>query len=389
MSETIYLDNVSGAPPSAKTVEECLSFLTSKWGNPYAPSSLGEAALKEVKKGYDALYALIGASDEETVIFTSSGAEGVNQVFHTCFKNETQQKGKNHYLTLAIDEAPAILSAGALETEGCLYDKLPIGKGGRIEPEAFEEALTPRTALLSLSWACGLTGVVQPVFELAAICKERGIALHLDATHILGKLFFDYEGLAPDFLTFNGDQLHAPPGTGALFVHKKQQVEPLIVGGMEQGALRGGSFNLPGFMALSHACSEAIDNVDFMTTEVARLRDQFEANVVAAVKGAEVLFGQSERLPHISCISFPGIHQETLLFLLREKGVVASFGGGGMQKLSPLLQSCGIDQKRAQCALSFSLSRETTEEALKVAVDHIVESVLYLKSVSGQLKEVF
>ena len=172
-------------------------------------------------------------------------------------------------------------------------------KSGRITAESIAEAITPRTALISLSWANGLTGVVNPIAEISSLCKERGILFHLDATHILGKLFYDLEEVGADFITFNGDHLHAPKGTGGLLIRHGVKCSPFILGGIEQAGHRAGSFNVPGLVALGVASRELIDCRDLLCTETARLRNQLENEMIA---------GYPEALPLQGARAHPKLH---------------------------------------------------------------------------------
>ena len=127
------------------------------------------------------------------------------------------------------------MAVGRLEQLGCVGKMIPATAAGYVNVEDLADSITPRTALVSLSWANGLTGVIQPLAGIAALCKQRGILLHVDATHILGKLLYDLEEVGADFISFNGDQIHAPKGTGGLYIKQGIKCSPLIAGGSEQG----------------------------------------------------------------------------------------------------------------------------------------------------------
>jgi cysteine desulfurase len=297
--------------------------------------------------------------------------------------------GKNQFITAATDEAPAIMSIGRLEQFSCLGKMAPVNPQGQVTAHAIAETLTPRTALVSLSWANGLTGVINPIEEIAALCNDRGVRLHLDATHTLGKLFFQSGDIPGHFISFNGDNLHAPKGTGGLFIKGDLKCSPFIVGGVEQAGHRAGSFNIAGLAALGEAAREALDARDLVCTEVARLRSHFEAGVLEAVPDSMVFFQDVERVPNSKAIAFPGISNEALLYTLNRGGVYGSIGGGSYQQIGLLLMASGIEECVAHSSVSFSLSRETTEEQIDQAIDIIAEAVQRLRKVSQQLvKEV-
>jgi cysteine desulfurase len=224
--------------------------------------------------------------------------------------------------------------------------------------------------------------VIQHLPDIADLCQQRGILLHLDATHILGKLFYELEDVQADFITFNGDQLHAPKGTGGLYIKHGVKCSPFILGGSEQGGLRAGSFNMPGLAGLASALKEAMDSRDYICTEIARLRDKLEDGIKKGYPRAAVFFQEQERLPHCTTIAFPDINNEALLFTLNRKGVYASMGGGQFQQLALLLMACGVEETLAHSSLSFSLSRYTTEEEIDKAISVIVETAHFLANMS-------
>lgn len=214
MAHGIYLDNNTTARPSEKALSKMMPFFTDRWGHPSSPHQMGQELYPAMQESYKAIYTLLGAKDSANFVFTSSGAEAVNHLFLASYQDISMPTGKNHYVASNVDEAPALMSIGRLEHLGCSGTMIHADKGGIVTVERLGDAISPRTALVSLSWANGLTGVVQPVVEISKLCEQRGIALHLDATHILGKLFFDLEEVNPTFISFNGGQLHAPKGTG-------------------------------------------------------------------------------------------------------------------------------------------------------------------------------
>lgn len=382
MPQDIYLDNSTTSRPSPQAVSRMLPFFSELWGLPTQPHRMGQELMGPMEEAYRSIYALIGAKEEDDVIMTSSGAEACNHVIASVYQDITLPTGKNHFLVSHTDEAPSLMAVGRLEQMGCMGKMLEPLQGGIVTKELVAEALTPRTALVSLSWADGLTGIIQPVQEIAALCQERGVLLHLDATHVIGKLFYDLEEIGAHFISFNGDQIHAPKGTGGLYIRRGVKLSPLIVGGLEQNGKRAGTFNVPGLIALGAAAKEALEARDYVGTEVARLRNHLEQGITEAVKEAVVLFHQQERLPHCTTIAFPGVASEALLYLLNRRKLYASIGGGSFQQIGLILVSCGVPEELALSAISFSLSRETEEEEIEKAIQIIVESVKQLRNLS-------
>lgn len=384
MKHGIYLDNGMVTQPSDKAIAAMIPFLREKWGTPSAPHQRGQELFPAIQDAYEKIYDLVGAKASETIVMTSSGAEAVNHLFLSTYQNVTLPTGKNHFLTSTLDEAPALMSIGRLEQMHCVGKMIQANKEGKITLEAVTEALTPRTALISLSWANGLTGVVNPVAEIGRLCKQRGILFHLEASHILGKVFYEIDEINAHYISFGGDHLHAPPGTGGLYIRDGVKCASFIVGGIEQAGHRAGNLNVAGLVGLGQASKEMLESRDLVCTEIARLRNLFETRLLEKISEAKVFFPEQERLPNISCVAFPGISNELMLFALNRRHLFASIGGGNFQQIGLVLIGCGVSEVLAHSALSFNLSRDTTEEEIERAVEIIAEEVTKLRKISHQ-----
>lgn len=381
----IYLDNSTTTKPSEKAISRMLPFFTDSWGVPSAPHQKGQELFHAMGESYKILYSFLGAKEEDHFVLTSSGAEAVNHVIHAAYREMTLQTGKNQFLTSACAEAPSIMAMERLDPLGCISKLIDVDTNGNITAETLAGAISPRTALVSISWANGLTGVIQPLQPIAELCKQRGILLHIDATHVLGKLFCENEEIQAQYISFNGDHLHAPKGTGGLLIKQGVKCPPFIAGGSDQGGLRAGPMNVPSLAALAAAAHEAIDSRDYVCTEIARLRNKLESGIVQGYPEAKILFGDQERIPTCACIAFPGIVNEALLYALNKKNVYASIGGGNLQQLTLMLAAIGVDPSLAQSAVSFSLSRYTTEEEIDRAIEIITEAALSLLKITESL----
>lgn len=387
MNNTLYFDNSMATKPSERSIAKMMPHFSEIWGNPMSPHTKGQELQPYIEESYKGLYNLIGATEQDLILFTSSGAEAVNTVFQSTYHEVTLNTGKNQFLASEIDEAPALMAISRLEKSNCVGKLVQPNKDCIITVDAIGDVVTPRTALISLSWANGLTGVINPVSHIASLCKDRGILLHLDASHILGKLFFELDDVGADFISWSGEILHAPQGTGALFIRKGVSFDPFIVGGLEQGGNRAGSYSIAGLAALSEAGHELIEARDYMCTEIARLRNKLEQGVESAVSGAKALFVDQQRVPHITAIAFPGVINEAFLYALNRKGLCACIGGGSFQQIGLVLKACGFDELTAHSAVSFSLSRHTTDHDVDRAIAIIAESVEQIRSFSQSFRE--
>jgi len=371
----------STTPISSKTLEEMLPFFQERWGSIASSHSMGSDLIPYVDMALKEIYHHFGAEDSDSFFLTSCAAEAVSQVIMGCYFGITRKTGKNHFLTTNHEEAFILRALQHLSEMKCHSTMMAVNVHGQLTLEALEEAITARTALVSLSWANGLTGVIQPVADLAEVCRKRGVLFHLDASDVIGKLFFRFDELKCDFLTFDGDRFHAPKGTGGLFM-RDIKIPPLIFGGNEQAYQRGGTLNTPFLAALKVACHEADSFRDHMGIEIARLRDKFEIKIREEIPEAKVFFKDVERLPHISAIAFPYVASDALLYALQNDGVYAQAGGGRTQQLTRLLTATGVEPSLAACAVSFSFSRATTEEEIDQAIPIIIKHAKRLKAIS-------
>ncbi len=366
MNEPVYLDSGTLARPSAHLLNQMIPFLKRHWQSVTAPYLDGKEPFTSINKSLENLRTFLGAGKRDLLHFCPSGGHAISHVYQSVYADHIAQNGKNHILTTDLEEAPIHLLGEQFEKLGVYQKKIPLNEKGQVTRENLEKALTPKTGLVSLSWANALTGVIHPIWELAELCKEKEILFHVDASAVLGKLYFKFEELPIDYLTFEGTMVHGPKGSGALFVKGGVDFTTSVPEGME-----GADLNLAPLIGLGIAIEELDASFDHLCMETARLRDHLEEEILRTIPEAKVHFKEAERLPNTTVISFPGITSELLAFHLKERGVFASFGGGRHQKLEHLLAACNIDGK---CALSFTLSRDTTEEEINRALGHIVDA---------------
>lgn len=377
----IYLDNHTTTRPCSPACDRMQFYLREMWGVPTQLHAAGKEVTENLEHHYQTIYDLFHASSEDSFIFTSSGTEAINHVILSSYFEIARKTGKNQFVTCALEDAPILMSLQRLSELGCQVKTVPVLKGGEIDLAALKDALNPKTALVSLSWAHGLTGVIQDIPEAAKICEAASVPLHVDATYAAGKVYISLQDVKIAYLSFAGDRLHAPKSTGGLFIHKDSVLAPLFVGGKEQAGLRASPFDMPSFAALSAACGQALLTMDQMTTEVVRLRDKLQDGLQSC--GAVTLFQDSFRLPNVLVVAFPGVWHEALLYALNRKGLMATFGGGSCQFLAKSLQLCSYEASLANSALSFALSRNTTEDEIEQAIRCIASEVQKLRKISG------
>jgi cysteine desulfurase len=368
MSKEIYLDHHTISRPSLAVIQLMNRYYCEKWGALFAPHQKGQELYADVDAALKKLYTFLGAREKSYFVLTSGGQEAAFQMFVNFYLDEVRETGRNHILTSSIEEAPILLSMSRLEELGCVAKLLPVDEMGRLKLD--EEAFKPKTALLSLSWANALTGVIQPVQEIIAKCHAKGVKVHLNASAMIGKLPISFDELGVDFLSFDGDKIHTPQGIGGLFQRKKPHQS---------------SHHVAALCALSLGVEEEFGRLEQFAMEAARLRDTFEMELKNVLPDTVVLFQEADRLPHIFCIAFPGVMAESLLYQLHRRKIFASLGGGQFQKLSSQLKCSGVADELCHSAVSFAISHETTEDDLAEALDIIVSTVRKLSTLSSAL----
>ena len=366
----IYLDHHSATKPSLSAIERMLVFFKSDWADPLASHFMGQQVVASIRKNTKRFADLLGLNPQDRIFCFQSRLEALSHLAFSHYRNIVYQTGKNQILTTNIEDVGSLEIWRGLEDIGCICRQIEVNEQGQITQEILDKAILPKVSILSLSWASPMTGVIHPLADLAELCKERGIILHVDASSVLGKAHLCLRDLPIDFLTLEGSLIHAPQGTSVMIVK-----EHTLFSCPQQ--------QMPASLAcLVAALEENIALFESICLETARLRDEFEQKISLQISDAKVLFTHVERLPNCSVIAFPNIHAEALLYLLNRKGVFASIGSGQYQLLSQILIKCHIASEVAYTAISFSLSYETTEEQIEAAVCVIVDCVRQLKKMT-------
>lgn len=253
---------------------------------------------------------LLGMGPSAVMMPITSSSEGLAHLLHSLYLEEIIPTGKNQILTTTIEDASTLLSIEQYRALGVISSQVPINEMGLITLETLESYVTPKTALLSLSWAHRLTGVVQPIAEIAHYCQKKGILLHVDMSIAIGTQYFELEDLPIDFVTIEGSRIGAPLGTGLLIIQNYRKLTPFMPSSI-QGMLRGGPLPMAGWLSCMVAIKERYEAREQMTIEVAQVRNRFEKVVEENLKGV-IFFKESERIPSVSCFALPLVSGELL-----------------------------------------------------------------------------
>ena len=262
---------------------------------------------------------------------------------------------------------------------------LPVNSDGVIDVEDLKNAITDTTALVSIMWANNETGMLFPIEEIGAICKERGVLFHTDAVQAIGKVPVDVKKVYVDFLSFSAHKFHGPKGIGALYIRNGQPLSPFFHGGEHMGGRRSGTLNVASIVGMGRAMELAVEALDFEKSNVRRLRDKLE-DALLEIPEMMVIGTKEQRVPNTILVSVKGIEGEAMLWDLNQSGIGASTGSACASEAlesNPVMEAIGAEADLAHTALRLSLSRFTTEEEIDFAIDVIQKAVIRLRAISS------
>lgn len=372
----IYLDNNATTAVDSRVFEAMLPYLKGMSGNPSSIHSYGQKAKGALTKSSKTLASIFGVESSE-VLFTSGATEALNLLIRSVSRGGS-------IITSSLEHA-AVLEPLKICGSQILYLDPEPGKGS-ISPKQIEEAIRPDTRMIVITAANNETGVQTDLEGVASVAEHLSIPLVIDGVALLGKEIFRIpKGVSA--ICFSGHKIHAPPGIGMAVVRKTFKLNPLIVGGMQQRGLRGGTENLPGIVALNRAI-ELIDENPSWVDKIISLRDKFEEGLLNHLPQIHIHGIQEKRISNTSNISFPGIDGETLLMYLDRQGIAASHGAActtGTLQPSRVLLNMGISNQIARSSLRFSFSRMNTIKEVEQSIAIITQVVQALEVNSNSL----
>ncbi|TLF32439.1 cysteine desulfurase family protein [Microbacterium sp. 5K110] len=376
---SLYLDNAATTPVRPEVVDAMAPYLTRWFGNPSSHHEVGEAAASALDDARARVAGVLGMRPGD-IVFTSGGTESNNTAIKGLVLG-VLPRGKRHLVTTAIEHESVLASADYLaRLHGVDVTHAPVDGTGLLDPDDLAAALRDDTALVSIGYANNEVGTVQDAATLAAVARERGVPLHLDAVQAAGWL--PLSGLGADALTIAGHKIGAPKGTGILAVRGRLPLEPLLHGGGQERGRRSGTPDVAGAVAIATALSLAEAERAAEAARVTDLRDTFIARVLHAVPGARLTGHPTRRLPGTASFVFPGINGETVLLELERRGIVSSSGSAcaaGSDEASHVLLALGIDADDARTAVRFTLPHGLTRN-LDVVATAVAEAVAAVRS---------
>ena len=379
MNYPIYLDYNATTPVDQRVLDVMLPYLTTHFGNAASRTHVfGMQAESAVAQARRQVAALIGAAPVE-IVFTSGATESINLALKGTF--EANSHRGSHIITVATEHKAGLDTCAHLEQLGAEVTYLTPDADGLITPEQVEAAIRPGTLLVSVMLANNETGVIQPLWAIAELARQRGILVHTDATQAVGKLPIDLADLPVDLLSFSGHKLYAPKGIGALFVRQKTPLLAQQDGGRHERARRSGTLNVPGIVALGEATELADTLMAEEAIRLATLRDMLETGILANVPDVQVNGSRAHRLPNTANLAFANVDGESLLMSLNEIAVSnGSACTAASTDPSHVLKTMGLSDDLAYSSVRFSLGRFTTESDIEQAVRHVSQVVERLRT---------
>lgn len=367
---TIYLDHNATTPLREEVQEAMLAVEAGEdlRGNASSIHRVGVGTRRRLSEARDAVAAVLGANPDE-IVFTGGGSEAINLAIKGTVWASPQPVP--HAVSTAVEHHAVLHALEWLERRGCGVTLCPVDVTGRVDPQAVAAALTPETVLVSVMLVNNEVGTIQPVAEIGALCRERGVLLHVDAVQGLGKLPVNVDELQCDLLSMSAHKLQGPQGVGALYVRRGVNLEPLVHGGPQEGRLRAGTENIAGVVGLATALSLADAERE---TTVARWRELREIlyRLPRELEAVRLNSHPDLTLPNCVNMAFMFCDAMSLTMNLSLRGICVSTGSActaGEVKPSHVLKAMGLSDRAAYGAVRFSMGRLTTAEELTATVE--------------------
>jgi cysteine desulfurase len=386
----IYLDNQSSTPLDPRVLEAMLPYFTEQFGNPHSESHVyGHNAMAAIETARGEVARLIGADPRE-IVFTSGATESNNLALKGAARftraHPVGDKVRDHLITLTTEHKCVLESAAALEREGFAVTYLPVEPRGLVSLDKLATAITDRTLLVSVMAAHNEIGVIQPLAEIGALCRSRGVLFHTDAAQAFGKIPLDVEPMRIDLMSISGHKIYGPKGIGALYIRRRPRVRllPLIDGGGQERGLRSGTLPTPLCVGLGRAAALARAEMGEEAQRLSQLRDRLYANLRRRVPDLQLNGDLEHRLPGSLNLSFPGV---TASALIEACPSVAMSTGSACTSASVepsyVLRALGLSDERANASIRLGLGRFNAAAEVDFAAEAIAAAVYRLRNGGG------
>ena len=384
---TIYVDNAATTKTSRTAIEAMLPYMDKIYGNPSSLHSVGQAAADALRKAREEAAEVLGCEPNE-ITFTSGGSEADNQALVSAAAIGAR-KGKKHIISTAFEHHAILHTLKKLEKEGFEVTLLDVHENGMVSAQQVADAIREDTCLVSVMYANNEIGSIQPIAEIGAVCKEKGVIFHTDAVQAVGHVHINVKEENIDMLSLSAHKFHGPKGVGLLYARKGVRLTNIIEGGAQERGKRAGTANIPGIVGMVAALKEANANIDANAEKVSALRDRLIEGL-EKIPHSALNGDRTKRLPGNVSFCFEGIEGESLLLLLDAKGICASSGSActsGSLDPSHVLLAIGRPHEVAHGSLRLTLSEENTQEEVDYIIEETTKVVKYLRDLSPVWKE--
>ena len=378
----IYMDNGATTRVTEPVFEAMKPYFCEIYGNPSSAHNFGYVSRHAIDAAREQVAKAINA-DVNEIYFTGCGTESDNWAVRGA-AYENVKKGR-HIITTAIEHHAILHTCAQLEKEGFEVTYLPVDEYGFVTPEQLEAAIRPDTTLVSIMTANNEIGTIEPIAELAAVCKKRGVLFHTDAVQAIGSVKIDVKAMGIDMLSMSGHKFHAPKGIGVLYIRKGVRLQQFMNGGAQERNRRAGTENLASIVGIGKAIEIATADIDAHNKKLSAIRDHMIERILKEIPYTRLNGHPTTRLPGNVNVCFRFIEGESLLMLLDAKGIAGSSGSActsGSLDPSHVLLAIGLPHEIAHGSLRLSLSEENTMEEADYVVDALVEIVSRLRSMS-------
>lgn len=391
MKRSAYFDHNATTPIRPEVREGMEPYLREQYGNPSSVYAFGQQARKAVDEAREAVASLIGAGDPYEVLFTSSGTEADNLAIQgVAFANRSRGQ---HIVVSAVEHHAVLNTCRYLEEHhGFRLTIVPVDGTGRVDPQRVAQSLTRETILVSIMHANNEVGTIQPIAEIGALCRARGVLFHTDAVQTLGKLPIRVDSLNVDLLSMSAHKIYGPKGVGALYIRQGTRLHALLHGGAHERNRRAGTENVAGIVGFGVACQLAAQELGVGVglereeqPRLAGLRDQLQRGLMERIPCLRVNGHPTERIANTLNVCIEYVEGEALILGLDLEGVIVSTGSActsGLLEPSHVLMAMGIPPQVAQGSLRFSLGRDNTEKDVAYALDVVPRVVERLRAIS-------
>jgi cysteine desulfurase len=376
----IYLDYHATTPVDPSVLKAMLPYFCDRFGNAASRSHrFGWDADAAVERAREQAASLVGASGNE-IIFTSGATESNNLAIKGVLHAHADRP--RHVITTAIEHKSVLDTCRSLAAAGCRVTCLPVDTAGRVDPDDVRRAIAADTVLVSIMAANNEVGAIQPIAEIGAITRERGVLLHSDAAQAAGKIPLDVKTLGVDLLSFTAHKMYGPKGVGALYIRRRARVAlaPILEGGGQERGLRSGTLNVPGIVGLGRAAEINAAELPAESVRLGALRDRLYEALRTKVSGVGLNGSLERRLPHNLSVHFTGVAGESILLAVDDIALSSgSACSSGTVEPSYVLKACGIEDDLALSSIRFGLGRFTTEEEIDYAVEKVSAVIQHLR----------